>query len=418
MQYSIYRIINISGGVCMSSVYPPFGNPPAQRCQRCGTPLVPNVLTCVNCGAFNPVAQPGGSAEQGQPFWGGSPLQPSQTPFGSGQYQGSQWGQPSVPPSQNNQWRHPQPPTFPPDNTFGAPYMPQQLSTPNNFYGMPGQNMYYSSPSAIYDGYSPADLNGYAPSRFDLPPKNKRGPRVGLIAGIALMVIILIGGAFGGYVYLKSHNQNNTAANATPTELSTPTVTPLFSDSFGNNKYGWDLTSNPGKFSVKVGNGSMVLEDDDNKLLWEILPGKRFTDFRLDVNATLSKGDPTNGYGVFIRGASSQDSDIGTYYRFELYGDGTYAIFKGSLDATGQTQSTKVRGYAKNDAIAKAGQVNHLTIIAKGPVMTLMINGQTVYTYTDDNYKSGTIAMFVSNLPSQPPVAQAIFTNLAIFPAS
>lgn len=67
-------------------------------------------------------------------------------------------------------------------------------------------------------------------------------------------------------------------------------------------------------------------------------------------------------------------------------------------------------------AIAKVGQVNHITIVAKGPAMSLIVNGQTVYTYTDGNYKSGSIALFVSNLPKLPPKAQATFTHLAIFP--
>jgi hypothetical protein len=177
----------------------------------------------------------------------------------------------------------------------------------------------------------------------------------------------------------------------------------------------WDLTSFQGKFSVKVGGGSLVLEDDQNKLLWEIVPGKIFTDFRLDVDATLTKGDPNNGYGVLIR-ASNQGTDLGTYYRFELYGDGTYAIFKGYLDATGTTQSTKVQGYMAHPAIAKVGQVNHMTIVAKGSAMSLIVNGQTVYIYTDNNYKGGSIALFVSNLPELTPGAQATFTHLAIFP--
>jgi hypothetical protein len=160
----------------------------------------------------------------------------------------------------------------------------------------------------------------------------------------------------------------------------------------------------------------LVLEDDENKLLWEVLPGKSFTDFRLDVNATLTKGDANNGYGVFIR-AASQGSDLGTYYRFELYGDGTYAIFKGYLDTTGQSKSKTVQTYTVNNAIAKVGNVNHITITAKGPAMTMIVNGQTLYTYTDDTYKSGSVALFVSNLPTLTPGAQATFTNLAVFPA-
>ncbi len=412
----------------MSSGYPPFGGPPAQRCLRCGTPLPPNVVTCVNCGTYNPVAQSGGTPDKGQALWGES--QP-QTEYVGGQYSGPQWGQAPISPPQNNQWG--QPPALPQNNTFSAP-PPPPPSSQNNYYGMPGQtqqsnfnnyypapqqNAYYSSPSATYEGYSPANLNGYAPAGYNRSPQKKRGPRVGLIVGIILLLIILVGGAFAGYTFYKNRNQNNNVT-ATPTRVSTPSVTPLFSDSFtnANNNTGWDLTSKPGKFSVKVGGGSMILEDDDNKLLWEILPGKKLTDFRLDVDATLSRGDPNNGYGVYIRGASSQDSDLGTYYRFELYGDGTYAIFKGSLDTTGHTQSNMVQSYTQHNSIAKAGNVNHITIVAKGPTMTLMVNGQTVYTYTDDNYKSGSIALFVSNLPKLTPGAQATFAQLAIFPAA
>lgn len=411
----------------MSSTYPPYGGPPAQYCQRCGAQLPPNVTTCMSCGAYNPPAQSSSSPDLGQPLWAGSS---PQTSYGSDQYPEPQWGQVPISPSQDNQWG--QPPALPQNNATGTPYPPQSMSSPDNFYSTPGQsqqanfnnfyaapqqNAYYSSPSGIYEGHVSGSPNGYAPAAFELSPPKKRGPKVGVIIGIALLVIILLGGAFAGYSFIKD-NQNGTASSGTPTVVSTPSITPLFSDAFANNNTGWDLTSNPSKFSVKVGGGSMVLEDDDNKLLWEILPGKRFTDFRLDVNALLSKGDPTNGYGVFIRGASSQNSDLGTYYRFEMYGDGSYAIFKGSLDANGQTQSTKVQGYTYNQAITKAGQVNHITIIAKGPSMTLMVNGQKIYTYTDDNYKSGSIALFVSNLPSLTPGAQATFTKLAIFPFS
>ena len=398
----------------MSSVYPPFGGPPAQLCLRCGTPLPSNVVTCMNCGTYNPVAQPGTFTDQRQSQWGG--LQ-SQAAFSGEQYPGIQLGQPVVSPSHYNQWG--QPPALPQNNVYGTPYMPQSSPPPNNFYPIPGQNpqsnfnnfyvapqqnAYYSTPTTAYGAYNQS-------------PQQKRGPKVGLIVGLVLLVVLLVGGAFTGYFFYKKHYQNSSATSATPTIVVTPTAIPLFSDSFeDNNKMGWDLTSNLGKFSVKVGGGSLVLEDDQNKLLWEVVPGKSFTDFRLDVNATLTKGDPNNGYGVLIR-ASNQGTDLGTYYRFELYGDGTYAIFKGYLDASGTTQSKIVQGYIVDPAIAKVGQVNHITIVAKGSVMSLMVNGHAVYTYTDDNYKGGSIALFVSNLPKLTPGAQATFTNLEIFPA-
>jgi len=398
----------------MSSVHPPFGGPPAQRCSRCGTHLPSNVITCVNCGAYNPIPQAGTYSDQRPTQWGG--WQP-QASYNGGHYPGAQPGQPFVPPSQYDQWGRPS--ILPQHNIYSTSHASQSSSPPpnnfypsagqnsrsnyNNFYVAPQQNVYYSTLSTAYEGYNQSS-------------QQKRGRKVGLLVGVVLLAVLLVGGSYIGYYYYKQHYLSSSTMSVNHTRVVMPTTVPLFSDSFANNKMGWDLTSYPGKFSVKVGAGSLVLEDDQNKLLWEVVPGGNFTDFRLDVNARLTKGDPNNGYGVLIR-ASSQGTDLGTYYRFELYGDGTYAIFKGYLDASGMTQSTKVQGYVIHPAIAKVGYVNHITIIAKGSAMSLIINGQAVYTYTDDNYKGGSIALFVSNLPELTPGAQATFTNLAIFPA-
>ena len=53
----------------MSSVFPPFGGLPAQRCLRCGTPLPSGTVTCTNCGTYNPVVYPGTFSDQRQVQW-------------------------------------------------------------------------------------------------------------------------------------------------------------------------------------------------------------------------------------------------------------------------------------------------------------------------------------------------------------
>jgi len=255
--------------------------------------------------------------------------------------------------------------------------------------------------------------NGNRPGVLRQPPAPKRSPNIGLIVGILIVIVILLGGGVGFFYISGRLNKPASAVQPTPT----PSGPPLFSDSFQNNNNGWDLTSVAGQFSVKVGGGSMILEDDNHTLIPEIIPGtKLYDNFRLTVDATLSRGDQNNGYGVYIRGASNQNSDLATYYRFELYGDGTYAVFKGVVDATGTSQSNPLVSYTMNSAIQKQGTVNHITIIANGPSMTLIVNGQTITTVTDSSYTNGSIALFVSNLPAPtPPVAQAIFNNLAIY---
>jgi hypothetical protein len=263
--------------------------------------------------------------------------------------------------------------------------------------------------------FAPGFPNIYTSHDYFQAPREKRGPRKGLIILIGVLVLLVIGGGLTGVLYYSGHDQATPAP--APTAVTTPSARPLFRDTFSSNATGWLVTSTPGKFSAQVGGGLMTLEDDDNKLLWDILPGKTFADFRLDVDARLTKGNQDNAYGVYLRGASTANSDIGTYYRLEIYGDGTFAIYKGTTDSNGNTQNNRVT-YQANAVIQKEGLVNHITIIARGSSMVFMINGVTIFRYTDTTYRGGLIALFVSNLPGLPAGAQATFANLAIFPVS
>jgi hypothetical protein len=244
--------------------------------------------------------------------------------------------------------------------------------------------------------------------------QEQEGPPAGRIVLFVLLALLIIGGGLAGFFYLYSQNQNMTTSSSTFV-ITTPATKPLFSDTFANNDANWPISNIPGVSFERVGGGLMTIEDDNNRLQWEILAGKTFADFRLDVDATLTKGDPSNAYGVYIRGSSTANSPLGTYYRLELYGDGTFAVFKGVLDNNGNTVDEKIT-YQANAAILTEGHTNHITIIAQGSNMTFMVNGVTIEKYSDTAYRGGLIALFVSNLPGLPKGAQATFANLAIFP--
>jgi hypothetical protein len=355
----------------MSSMYPPHGGQTIQSCMRCGLPLLPDVPVCRNCGWYN-----------------------------------------ALPPQQF---------------ANGVPNMQGQNQQANyNGFANAQPGMYYAPPAAPVDTFQPA-MNGFAQGNYyqqqqqPPQPQQKRGPNVIAILLVIVALLLLIGGgSIAGYFFFFK-NQGQNTLTATPTAaIVTPSIKPLFSDDFQNNTNKWNLTSSPGQYSVTVGGSQMVLEDDHNKLLWEIVPGQTFADFRLDVDAKLTKGDKTNGYGVYIRGIASQGIDIGLYYRFELYGDGTFAIYKGVLDANGNPAYTSLTNndYIPNAAIQTEGNTNHITIIARGSSMEFRVNNVSVKTINDSAYKGGEVALFVSNLPTVPPVAQAIFTHLAVFPVS
>jgi hypothetical protein len=247
---------------------------------------------------------------------------------------------------------------------------------------------------------------------------------MGRVIGVLVLLLAVIGGSFFAYTFLFTHKNTQQATNSavshstSTTPLATPQGTPLFQDEFTNNTNGWSIQSYPGEFSVALGNGALKLENDNNKLLWELIPGtQKYTDFQLSVDAVLSKGSQDNGYGVYIRGALSQNSSITTFYRFELYGDGSFAIFKGTADANGVVTTPRLVDYTNSSAIQKQGELNHLTISAKGSSLRFSVNGQTLSTIADTAYTSGSVALFVSNLQKAPPGAIATFSHLAIYPA-
>ena len=238
-----------------------------------------------------------------------------------------------------------------------------------------------------------------------------------------MLLLVIVGGSFLAYTFLFAHKNTqqttcSTVSHSPSTPLATPQGNPLFQDEFTNNTNGWSIQSYPGEFSVALGNGALKLENDNNKLLWELIPGtQKYADFQLSVDAVLSKGSQDNGYGVYIRSALSQNSSITAFYRFELYGDGSFAIFKGTTDANGVVTTPRLVDYTNSSAIQKQGGLNHITISAKGSSLQFIVNGQTLSTVSDTTYTSGSVALFVSNLQKAPPGAIATFSHLAIYPA-
>ncbi len=385
----------------MSSSYPPFGSGSAPSCQYCGQPLPPNEVQCRNCGYYN---ANGFRQSPSDPSWGNSSPQAS---FGAPPMGGTPWAQVTAQPASNH--------------LFASPFHTQPSSQTSMSNGYPSNSSAQTplAPSSPpIGGLQPGGPNGYRPETFTQPSKKKREPQIGLIIAIVALLLVVVAGSLFAYISLReaSNSTTQTTPHATPTP--TPMDHPLFTDSFIDNKNGWNTSSKNGQFSVKIGGGSLAVEDDNHRLLWELVPStQHFSDFYITVDANLSKGSQSNGYGIYVRGSLNQNDELATYYRFELYGDGSFAVFKGTVDATGATKNSILVDYTLNSAVLKQGQTNHVAINAKGSTMIFTVNGQVLARVTDNTYTTGSIALFVSNFPNTPPGAQATFSNLAIYPA-
>jgi hypothetical protein len=253
----------------------------------------------------------------------------------------------------------------------------------------------------------PASLSNLIGRDFFQQPVSK----MRVMMGVIVLIIIIISGSAIGIIYFAAKSAPKTP---TTVPIPTPAVPATFADPFNDNTYGWNLQSVAGKYAVQVGGGNLTLEESNHKLLWEPLPGQRsYDDFKLFVDATLTKGDAGNGYGIYIRGGSDANSDLATYYRFALYGDRGYAIFKGDANADAPT---KLVDWTPSTAIQGAGKVNHILITANGSALTLTVNGQELKTINDTSYTKGSVAFFVSNVTDAKPGAQVQFSNFGIYP--
>jgi len=250
--------------------------------------------------------------------------------------------------------------------------------------------------------------------RAPLGSDDNESPNWARLAIIVVVLVVLAGGGYFGFTKIMPQTSKTTVQKVVSYQ---PKGTPLFSDTFASNTYGWNLQNDGATFVTTLSNNALTLECNANKLLWELVPGSRtYDNFQVAFDATFTKGDANNGYGVYIRGAANTTSDLASYYRFELYADASYAVFKGTPDANGATVDTKLVDYTGSSLINKKGKVNHILITANGPKLTFMVNGQVLKTVTDASYTTGTIALFVSNLPNANPGAQAQFANFAIYP--
>ncbi len=412
-------------------------------CQRCGSPLFPQETRCRTCGYvqnFSQQSMPRGQSEfpfyatnsatsttQGQSSSQQNNTEQKQYKGLLGRYAGGASSTQDTH-SVNQGWQTQQ--------RFGEAASSFTQSPQAPFSQSRSDNLWQSQPFATQQqnnvpfaqqaqpSWSQSQQSfmnegiSHAQQHQPVMPRKQR-PKTGMIAGIALLILALIGGSTVGYLYLKKHTAvggTTTSANATHSVATTPTTPPLFSDTFADNSHQWNLQSYPGQFSVSVQNSALKMESDNNKLLWELVPGQQaYGNFQLSVDAVLSKGAQENGYGVYFRGGLDQTGALTTYYRFELYGDGTFALFKSGTDAN--AAPTRLVDYTATSAIKKQGTVNHITILVRGQTLQLNVNGFVLSTVTDASYTSGSIALFVSNLQNAPAGAQVQFSHLAIYPA-
>jgi hypothetical protein len=184
-----------------------------------------------------------------------------------------------------------------------------------------------------------------------------------------------------------------------------PALTPLpYADDFSDPAGGWKTVDDPA-LHIRYQDGALHFTIGDlDQIVWSIA-GKRFENFTLDVDATQVTGPGDNNYGVLIRYVDEKN-----FYRLDISGDGYFAINKYQAG-----KWIKLQDWTESPAIRREAATNHLQVIANGHRFTLVVNGQTVTTFSDADFKQGDIGLTAGTLFDNAGVHIA-FDNLTVSP--
>ncbi len=185
-------------------------------------------------------------------------------------------------------------------------------------------------------------------------------------------------------------------STVSPTDTVSLTPTPIFLDSFLDNKQGWAVSNDndTSGYERKMDEGSLTLTDTNHRILIESLPtSTTFRDFTLTVDFTQLEGGEHDSFGLYLRGDSNLDHD----YRIDIFANNTFAVSKELLDAQKKQQTESLIEPRESQALKPQQQQNTCVIIAKGPFLMLWLNGSLAATIVDSSYDYGQIALFVQN---------------------
>lgn len=209
--------------------------------------------------------------------------------------------------------------------------------------------------------------------------------------GLALMVLLAV------------------AAASACSALSGPEPTPSgprlpFQDDFNTPQPYW-LEQADGDAAQGYRDGTFFFRVQAADLLVWDTPGGNFGDFALAIDARQLSGDPANSYGVLARYV-----DADNFYRFDLRGDGRYAVSK--LESG---QWTLLADWQTSDRANLQGAVNRIEIVCRGTRLTFYANGRELASVEDASFERGDVGLFASTFEDPP--TEVTFDNLEIRPA-
>lgn len=179
-----------------------------------------------------------------------------------------------------------------------------------------------------------------------------------------------------------------------------------YQDDFSADNGTWLLESDLDA-TASITNGRLTLSiDSPNLIAWAELKEQTFDDFVLEIDASQVGGPDNNSYGIIFR-----MKDPSSYYRFDISGDGYYALTR--RDPTDGGSWVWMTGdWLVSEAINRGPSSNHIKIVAQGDQFEFWINGEMITTIQDGAYRTGSIGLEAGSFHESG--VQVAFDNLVI----
>ncbi len=169
----------------------------------------------------------------------------------------------------------------------------------------------------------------------------------------------------------------------------------LFSDDFSDAESGWYTNGDPVNDGVYAGDGYVLRVthpegDSSGAVAVWAMPGRLYSDVRVEVTARKQNGTDNNIYGILCR-LQGNSGDSG-FYAFLISSDGYYVIAK-------RPNQEEIAGIDQDNLLPssqiKLGEeTNKITAICSGSRLALFVNDELVDEVTDGDFTSGQVALF------------------------
>lgn len=152
----------------------------------------------------------------------------------------------------------------------------------------------------------------------------------------------------------------------------------------------WHTTSDP-EVEIAYRDGGLSIQVKVlDRVAWTV-SGRQFEDLAVDVDATQVDGPDDNSYGLIAR-----YQDDKHFYRFEISGDGYYAIH-----ARDGQEWIPLVNWTESRAINRGQASNHLRVECRGTSLSFYVNGQLLHQVDDERYSRGDVGLVAATLYSQ-----------------